>query len=600
MRAYRPGGRKAFLASERGALVKEPGGRVKIALIWPGTYRTGMSALGYLWVYGYLNSRSDTLAERFFWSEEPGQTARSVESNRKLDDFDFVAASMVLENDYWLLPLMVAEGGLNPERGQRNEGPLVAAGGIGVWSNPWPLWPFVDVFLTGEGEVSWPKLADLLTSCDFKIAGAHERLALISELVPGALVPALRPPESLFSTAPSGLASDFEAIGLSGYGRNSDGSERIDWPGPQSAQFEPVVPAFLNYPFEPALRPPVSPILSSLAEFSNTALVEISRGCPWGCRFCLAGALYRPHRPWPAETILAALEPYRRPGGRVGLISPAVADHPELGTILDVLYDDDLKVGLSSMRLSAVTEALALKLAKSGLTGLAVAPEGGSETIRAIINKNLSEAEILSSAKLLAAAGLRRLKLYFMLGLPGETDKDLEAMAELAALIYRQTRTGKKGPLVTVSAANFTPKPHTPLEDAPLLTESEMRRRGLLLTKLLKTKGPIELKLDPPKWTIIQGLLARGGPESADLVRALVKHRGRSGQALKEYGYQESDPAHRGGERSRPWRVIAPKAGTEYLQREKQLSKQAVLSLPCPAKRGCGRCQACPPGPAES
>jgi radical SAM superfamily enzyme YgiQ (UPF0313 family) len=245
------------------------------------------------------------------------------------------------------------------------------------------------------------------------------------------------------------------------------------------------------------------------------------------------------------------------------------------------------------MRLSGVTENLAQKLAQSGLTGLAVAPEGGSERLRAIINKNLSQAEILASARLLASAGLRRLKLYFMIGLPGETEDDIEDIAKLTKLIYEQTRIKKKGPQIIVSAANFTPKPHTPLEDAGLLTESSMRKRGTLLNKYLKSVGPIELNLDSPKWTIIQGLLARGGPESANLVWALYHSEGRAGPALKEYGYSPDHPIHSPGERPRPWRVINIRAGSDYLATEKELSQKAQLSPPCPPQGGCGRCLAC-------
>jgi radical SAM superfamily enzyme YgiQ (UPF0313 family) len=533
-----------------------------VALVWPGEYGSGMSSLGFLWVHGYLTSRPDALSERFFWELGP----YSLERGRKLDDFDLVAASLVLENDYWALPAILSQGGVPPlrkDRGDRH--PLVLAGGVGVWSNPWPVLPYLDLVLAGEGEAAWPVLADLFAQKDFRSLGKEERLSLLAKTVPGALAPGL-------------------------------------WPDEAGAGASKVSPAFLPWPFPEGLLPPSSPIIAKGAEFSSAALVEISRGCPWGCRFCLAGYLYRPHRTWPVESILEALSPWLAPGAKAGLVSPAVADHEGLDYLLDELYGREVSVGLSSMRLSKVTERLALKLSKAGLQGLAVAPEGGSEKLRKAINKNLTESEIFSAARLLAKGGLKRLKLYFMIGLPEEDDDDLASLAKLSKEVFSATRIGKGGPKVTVSAANFTPKPHTPFEEAPLCTEGQLRRKGALLRELLRKEArEVELRLDPPKWTLVQGLLARGGLRSQALVEALRLTEGRSGPALKLYGYEESDPVHFSGEIGKPWRVIAPRAGTEILLKEREKSLIPQLSEPCPKTLKCGRCRACEPegGPGE-
>jgi radical SAM superfamily enzyme YgiQ (UPF0313 family) len=575
--------RRELLAGERGVVVKDPGGRLKVALIWPGSYRTGMSALGYLWTHGYLLSRPDVLSERCFGPPEGGLKAVTLESGRRLDDFDLVAASLTIENDYWMLPATLEAGGIPPLRRDRGPGhPPVIAGGVGVWSNPWPVMPFVDVVLAGEGEGAWPALADLANSDEFRKADQGGRLRLIRDRVPGALVPGAWP------------KGEWE----SGGGDLDFGEARYKPSGTARGEgIEPVVPAFLAWPPPEGLEPPVSPIVSKGAEFADTALVEISRGCPWGCRFCLAGFLYRPHRVWPVSSILSALDRWLSPGARAGLVSPAVADHPGLEEILSELQDREVSVSLSSMRLTEVTESLAGRLAKGGLKGLAVAPEGGSERLRESINKNLSEAEILSAARLLAFGGLRRLKLYFMIGLPGETEGDLVELARLSGAIRAATRIGRAGPQVAVSAANFTPKPHTPLEEAALMTEAEMRRKGERLAELIRREAKgVELRLDPPRWTLVQGLLARGGPGSYKLTEALWRQRGRTGPALKAYGYSLGDPVHREGPRPKPWRVVANRAGTGILESERAKAALSELSEPCPPELGCGRCLACGSG----
>jgi radical SAM superfamily enzyme YgiQ (UPF0313 family) len=577
--------RWALLAQESGTIRKEKGGRLSVALVWPGTYHTGMSALGYLWVYSYLNSRPDALAERFFLPDDQSGSVVSVESARPLADFPIIAASMVLENDYWLLLEILHRGGVKTDRSERKESdPLVVAGGVGVWSNPWPLWPFVDVFLAGEGEAQWPQLADLLTDAALvkrkkSFASQEELLKAIEKNVPGALAPELAPEELKTLCRES----------LSGAGKDSP----FETAAPQEIFDFAVTPAFLTWPPSSLALPPVTPILTKNTEFPQTALVEISRGCPWGCRFCLAGYLYRPHRAWPAQSILKALEPFLVKGAKVGLVSPAVADHPELMNLLDALAGFGVKVGLSSMRLSNMTEQLAEKIARTGLSSLAVAPEGGSERLRAIINKNLSLSEILDSSLLLARYGVKRLKLYFMIGLPGETDDDLEQIVEVVLQIKKQAKINKSGPLIAVSVANFTPKPHTPFQWAPLMTPRQMQRKGEYLKERLSKIQGVELRVDPPKWTVVQGLLARGGPRSSALVRALWEHKGKVSAALKLYGYAEDHPIHRPHHGPNSWEVISPIAGKEWLAKEKRRADEALLTAQCPAEMSCGRCEAC-------
>ena len=535
---------------------KDPGGKLSVALIWPGDYRTSLSALGYLSIYGFLNSRPDALAERFFWPDDDlgesyrrsGALLMSLESGRPLRDFDLIAASLSLENDYWRLPALLAAGGLAPNRAERSEAdPPVLAGGVAVWANPWPLWLWVDLVLAGEAEAQWPQLLSAA------ISGASllktDRLRHLAGNTPGALC----------SEALADLPSAVRPAALA-------------WPPPETQ------------------LPPVSSIISPKAEFSNVRLVEISRGCPHGCRFCLTGALFRPHRPWPLKAILQALGPPA--AEKVGLVSSAAAEHPELSELLAELFRQGRSVTISSLRLTALTPNLAKKLAAGRLHGVAVAPEAGSQDLRDRLNKDITEAQILDGVRLLSEAGLKKIKLYFILGLPGETQADLAALADLAREIRRAAGVR---PSLAISLANFTPKPHTPLEGAAMNTAGELKSKGAWVTKALKGLPGLKINLDPPLWSITQGLLARGGPESGRLVAALFRHRGRLKPSLAEFGYTSDHPLHRPwpDDKQRPWRLIQTAAGLKYLAEEAARADQGLFTAPCPLGNICGRCSAC-------
>ncbi|MDR1576671.1 MAG: radical SAM protein [Deltaproteobacteria bacterium] len=565
------------LSQEKGRQTKEPGGRIRVGLIWPGSYETGMSSLGFLTVYSLLNALPWVFAERIFaektfsektGSKHPGNKSLSLETKTFLSEFDLLAASLTLENDYWILLDILAKGQIKPERTARDREPLVFVGGVGVWANPWPLIPFADLFLLGEAEIQWPQIMEYYLDPFFAVATKEEKLKLLVEKIPGALAPSLWPVEVLNGEV--ALANPIRPA-------------RVCWP-----------------PLDQT--PPRSPIITPNTEFGERRLVEISRGCPHGCRFCLAGSLYRPHRPWPLEQILGVLGQPQSLGEAVGLVSPAVADHPEIDTLLDVLKEQGRAVSVSSLRLSALTENLARRLLASGVKGLAVAPEAGTQRLRDVINKVISEEEILGACRLLAEAGLRKLKLYFMVGLPGETDEDLASLALLCQKIQKSVRAKSFAPKLVVSVANFCPKPQTPFESEPLLSEAELIRKAQVVKKSLAKVGGLELRLDPPLWSIVQSLLARGGAESGDLVRALWLEGGKIKPAYRKFKTQMEGKdkftdqvlgkAWPSG-KYKPWRVVEVAAGSAHWATEKERSQRAQTSSPCPVELGCGRCGAC-------
>jgi radical SAM superfamily enzyme YgiQ (UPF0313 family) len=577
---------KKITAAEKGLPVKDPGGRLKVALIWPGSYRSGMSSLGFQSIYGLLNARPEVLAERFFWPEGPlareyersRSPLLSLESGRPLGEFDLLAASLMLENDYWRLPAILEKSGLSARALERAEGdPPLLVGGVAVWANPWPVIPFVDLVLTGEAEAQWPQLISAWETIRFKPLPKPELMALLSRSTPGSLHPGLM---ADFPTPSSREVRDFFPVRPA----------RLVWPDNWRAGPEA--------PLEPGKKilPPVSPILSPQAEFADTRLVEISRGCPYGCRFCLAGFLYRPHRLWPMKDILTALGPPEKPGEKVGLVSPAPADHPDLAALLAVLFEQRRSVTLSSLRLSALGPELAAQLAAGRLYGAAVAPEGGSQRLRNIINKDLDEETILAGTRLLAEAGLKKIKLYFMVGLPGEDEGDLAELIELCRKIRRAASRGSSWPELQVSLANFTPKAQTPFEVAPMLTAAEFRRRGRLISQALRNVPRLSVNLDPPLWSIAQGLLARGGPESSALVTALARRQGRLKASLAEIGYDDRHPIHRPWppDKPHPWRVVEPAPGFETFTREAERAGRGLISPACLPAGNCGACRACP------
>jgi len=353
------------LDGESGAVIKNHRNRITVALVYPNTYRIGMSNLGFLTVYRLINRFDRVVCERAFLPDGDGKTdreIRTVESGKTLGTFDIVAFSLSFENDYPAILAVLEKAGLPLESSARGTPhPLVMAGGVACFLNPEPIAPFIDCFLLGEAEINLPLFLE-------KVDPAADRAAVLTQIahhVPGAYVPAFYTPSY-----------------------KADGTllDRVVLPG---------IPATVKPPRFPdlAAEPAFNSIIATDTTFDDTYLVEVARGCPHGCRFCSAGFVYRPPRFQSLETLKGCLAQAAKRTSKVGLVGTAVADLPGLHELCHLAGEKNLQVSFSSLRADALDAELINTLRSSGVKTATIAPDAGSERMRRIINKGINETE---------------------------------------------------------------------------------------------------------------------------------------------------------------------------------------------------------------
>ena len=543
---------------ETGVIRKKWRGRVPVALVFPNVYHLGMSNLGFRLVYHFLNAYDEIVCERLFLPQED-EPLRSVESNRPLTDFKVVLFSVSFEPDFVNVVKILELAGLSPLAAEREGGPLVLAGGVGVWLNPDPLAPFVDGFLIGEIEALGKPLVE-------RIIKTQEPRALKEALsdIPGFLPSEVYEP--IFDA--EGWLRGFKSQGL-------------------SLPVRKVLAKHLE-------DPPFSDLLAEETEFSKTYLLEVGRGCGRGCRFCAAGMIYRPPRPWPREVLEKALDRIA-PGSKVGLIGLEFADQETLEIIAEALLEKDCILTFSSLRADTLTPSFVRLLSRQKTA--TIAPEAGSERLRRVINKGLSEEDILQAARLLAEAGIRTLKLYFMIGLPTETQEDIEAIVALAKRIKHVADqvTKPRGYVVQIklSVACFVPKPWTPFQWAPFAGKKLLKERLSWLKKKVAKSPNMSLTSDLPKWAYLQALIARGDRRLKTLLLDLARGRTLS-QALVRLPINPDFLVCRLREKEEifPWEVINLGIKRSFLWEEWEKAQKGLTSPPCFLGK-CTRCGVC-------
>lgn len=536
-------------------------GEFSFCLAYPNRYPVGMANLGFQAVYGLLAGEGMGVERAFLPDARPYQHVRTLESDRALSEFDVLAFSISFETDYVHVLDMLAASGLALRREDRTRhDPLVVAGGPATFLNPEPLADFVDVFLIGEAEEMLPEWIEALRSSRHR---GRDAWAQASESVAGAYLPAN------WVGFPQGSRKDAPRI------------ER---------RYLADLDAF----------PTSTRVVAPEAVFGDMFLVEASRGCEWGCRFCAAGYMYRPVRHRSEDSLRAQVLDEALPqSSSVGLVGAEMASQPGIAALCHEVAERGGRASPSSLKADMISPELATALGRGSTRSVTVAPEAGSERLRRLINKNLTEEEILRAAALLAEGGVPAMKLYSMIGLPTETDNDVLSLVELAQKIRDQlSGVGR----ITLSINPFVPKPWTPLQWEPMAPLREVRHRARLLQREAAKIPGATVDVESPREAYWQALLSRGDRRVGAILEAVHQRSGKFWPVIREAnhagGLGDCPPPSEfverrfSAEEDLPWDFIDHNVSKKYLLTEWRKALQERQTAPCDVA-SCVSCGAC-------
>jgi radical SAM superfamily enzyme YgiQ (UPF0313 family) len=528
---------RRILAAEKGATPKNWGGKLTVCLVYPNRYRTAMSNLGFQAVYAQLNAHPDIVCERAFLPDpedlkEYGKSRTqllSLESQRPIADFSVIAFSVSFESDYLHIPLIFSLAGIPPFAKERNHThPLIMAGGAALFLNPEPVAEFMELVCVGEAEALLPPLLALLREEGLERRSLLERAAGL----PGIYVPALY---------------------------------LVSYDGPRVEEIHnlPGAPPCVTREWSDELdrHPTISEIFTPDTEFSDMHLIELSRGCPRGCRFCAAGFIYRPYRQRSLDLLKREVDKGLAGHKKLGLVGAAVSDYREIGELCRYILEQGGKVSVSSLRIDGLDHDLINVLKASGHKTVSLAPEGGSQRLRNLIKKDIDEEQILRACDRLIENDILNLKLYFIIGLPTETMTDLEEMVSMVMEIRERVIAAAraKGRLgeITLSVNPFVPKPFTPFQWCAMEDVKSLEGKIKFLQQAVGRLANLRMISESPRDAYLQALLSRGDRRlAALLVRAAELGNWRKG--AKEIGLKTDQLVYRNIplDELLPWDII--------------------------------------------
>lgn len=585
-----------YIDGEWGA-VHKPDASYRAALIYPDTYELGQANQAVGIIYGIMNRLEGVAAERCYVpAVDMADLMRaekvplfSLESRSAIRAFDFVGITLPYELTYTNVLEALDLAGIPLRAAERGAGdPLVVGGGPGAF-NPEPMAPFFDAILIGEGEDA---IGEIVEAHREALSDSCSRNTILRRLaeIDGVYVPSLYEARTL---------ADGRFAGM-----------RVLEPGVPPVVYKRVLSVLSH---DTVSSCPVVPFMDVVHDRTG---VEILRGCTRGCRFCQAGMVYRPVRERSADKIVsAAIQGLRCTGyDEVSLTSLSSADHSMLEEVLQRLTrrlaGTGVSVSLPSLRVDAFSVEMARLVGTAKKSGLTFAPEAGTQRMRDVINKNVTEEDLLRTVRYAFESGWRRVKLYFMLGLPTETDEDLKGIADLVAKVLAEARSATPGPQrgsvrVGVSISTFVPKVSTPFQWESQVDLDEVVRRQSVVREHMPRKG-VELSWHDAKTSFLEGLIARGGREVADVIEAAWRRGARFDAWTEQFSFERwleaiaetgVDPyqiagRQRSTDEPLPWEHISAGLSKRYLVRERERALAGSVTPDC-SFVGCTGCDVC-------
>ncbi|HEY5975800.1 MAG TPA: TIGR03960 family B12-binding radical SAM protein [Geobacteraceae bacterium] len=578
-----------YMGGEMGAILKEHP-ELRFVLAFPDVYEVGMSHLGFQILYSILNGPEWLAAERVYapWPDreaqlrDAGHPLTTLESGTPLAQAEIIGFTLQYELSYTNILNMLDLAGIPLLAVDRDDQwPLILGGGPCAY-NPEPLADFFDAFLLGDGEEACLEIASCYREWRQSSGSKDDLLARLAN-IPGVYVP------SLFQVAyaPDGQLSAITPL--------KDGYTTVR---------RRFVTDLAAAPY------PTAPVVPFLKTVHDRVSMEIGRGCTRGCRFCQAGYIYRPVRERSPAAILDSIDATLRATGydEVSLLSLATGDYgcltPLLRELMARYADSKVAVSFPSLRVGTLSAELVDEVRKVRKTGFTLAPEAGSERLRQIINKGISEEALLNDARAAYGAGWRLIKLYFMIGLPGENDDDLLAIADLAQRVKAEGKKAGRGGEVNVSVSTFVPKPHTPFQWEPQIGyEETLTRQNLLRLELKRRK--LNFKWHDAPLSIMEGVFARGDRRLGAVLREAVARGCRFDGWSEHFNFRRWQEAfvavgmdphfylrRREPDELLPWDHLDCGVSREYLRKEHAAALAGTPTGDC-RNGACGQCGVC-------